>query len=119
MLYQSGKVKDVEVAFENAKLQKVCSSGPLMIKTFGPECAKRLRIRLAALQSVDNVAELFELPGRWHPLRANLGGTVSGDLTHPLRLLIKPTDASDNSKSVEWANVTSVTIIGIEDTHEG
>ena len=118
--YRSGKVwPTVEVTFESSKLQKVCSSTVSMTKTYGPDCAKRLRTRLAALEAVDDVAELFGLPGRWHPLRANLIGLVSADLVHPLRLLVGPTDSGDSDEPTNWALVTRVTVVGIEDTHEG
>jgi plasmid maintenance system killer protein len=112
----------MEVTFESAKLQKVCSSAATMNKTYGPDCAKRLRIRLAALEAADNVAELFELPGRWHLLRANLTGLVSVDLVHPLRLLIRPVagdESTEPNELINWVLVTKVAIVGIEDTHEG
>jgi toxin HigB-1 len=118
-LYLSGNVGVMEATFANPRLQRVCNSEKAMIKTYGPECAKRLRVRLAAIQAVDNAAELFELPGRWHPLRSNLSGTISGDLAHPLRLLIAPTDINVSDEQIDWGRVTRVTVIGIEDTHEG
>lgn len=111
----------MEVTFESAKMQKICGSSASMTKAYGPDCAKRLRTRLAALAAVDNVAELFELPGRWHALRADRSGQVSADLVHPLRLLIVAPNGQGRGPdgTIDWSKVTSVSVVSIEDTHEG
>ncbi len=110
----------MEVSFASAKLQKVCNTQQNMVKAYGADCAKRLAERLQTMSRVETASELLEgLPGRWHPLRANLSGLLSADLKHPLRLIVRPLDGDENEGGIDWATVTKVEVVEITDTHEG
>lgn len=61
------------------------------------------------------------LPGRCHELKGELAGILSLDLRHPYRLLFEPADEPVPVKpdgGLDWAGVTAVRILGVEDTHE-
>ncbi len=64
--------------------------------------------------------ELRHLPGRCHELIGNRAGQLSLDLDHPYRLIFEPADEPIPQKDdggLDWTMVTSVVIIGVEDTH--
>lgn len=64
---------------------------------------------------------LKSLPGRCHELKGNKKGQLSLDLKHPLRLIIEPANIDAEQKEdggLDWASVTGIMIIDIEDTHD-
>ncbi len=76
--------------------------------------------RLANLEAAKNASDLRRFPGRWHPLRADRSGQMSGDLDHPRRLIIEPADLTSVQRSdgsIDWEQVTDVVIVEIADTH--
>lgn len=59
--------------------------------------------------------------GTCHELKGELAGVLSLDLRHPYRLLFEPADEPVPVKpdgGLDWAGVTTVRILGVEDTHE-
>lgn len=115
------KSTSVEIYFTNQKLKKLLDSASAMKKQLGEQPAKRLQQRLGEIEAVDCASELFELPGRWHPLTSNRSGQLSGDLKHPQRLILEPVDPSSVKKEdggVNWDKVTEVVVVAIVDTHE-
>ena len=52
------------------------------------------------------------MPGRLHELKGDRKGQYSLDLVHPYRLLFTAEPVQN------WSEITTVTIIGIVDTHE-
>jgi len=79
-----------------------------------------MKQRLSDLEAVSNAQMLMSLPGRWHELRANRAGQMSGDLNHPQRLIIEPADPGAVRRpdgGVNWASVTHIVVVEIADTH--
>lgn len=109
----------MEVLFEDAGLQKIAEDESRLKKKYGPQQTKVIQARLAVLRAASNVEELKQLPGRWHSLSSNWAGHWSGDLKHPERLIISatPPPPLNEDGGVDWAKVTSVTVVGIENTH--
>lgn len=60
-------------------------------------------------------------PGRCHELKGNRVGQLSIDLVHPYRLVFVPSadpPPASEEGGLEWDQVTEVTIVAIEDTHD-
>lgn len=92
-----------------------------MTRRLGSKGARRLKQRLADLEAVADASELLSLPGRWHPLRADRRGQMSGDLDHPRRLIVEPADPDRvrrSEGSIDWKLVTGVVVVEIADTHD-
>jgi plasmid maintenance system killer protein len=110
------------IIFKSTKLEKVCNSEDLMARRFGTTRARLLKRRLFELAAANVLQDLRNLPQpRCHELKGTLKGYLSVDLDHPYRLLFEPADVPVPKKSdggLDWAKVTMVRIIGVEDTHE-
>ena len=111
----------MQIWFRDQRLAKLCESDRSLTRKFGSDGAKRLEQRLVDLEAVSNASQLLDLPGRWHPLRADRAGQMSGDLDHPRRLIIEPADLEGVQRSdgsVDWTRVTGVVVAEISDTHD-
>ncbi|RLD06934.1 MAG: killer suppression protein [Chloroflexi bacterium] len=109
------------VKFQNPKFQKECNNTRKLQKRQGDRRAKKIRQRLDDLKAAETLKTMKFLPGRCHELRGDRNGQLSLDLDHPWRLIFVPDDdppALKDDDGIDWQNVKTVKIIGIEDTHE-
>lgn len=109
------------VQFQDQNFCDICNSDRLLKKYHGVLRAKKIRQRLDDLRSADNLDVMKSLPGRCHELKGNRHGQLSLDLDHPWRLIFSPFDdppALKNDGGIDWKNVQTIKILGIEDTHE-
>lgn len=110
----------MEILFKNRKLQKECNTAS--IATYGKQRAKKLRQRLDELRAAETLADLRYLPAaRCHELIGNRAGQLSVDLDHPYRLIFVPANDPIPRKidgGLDWLQITTISIVGIEDTHE-
>ncbi len=92
-----------------------------MQKKWGKEMSDKLQQRLNELDAVDNLEELATLPGaRCHQLVGDRQGQLSVDLAHPYRLIFRPEHDPVPTKpagGLDWAAVTEVLVLGVEDPH--
>lgn len=88
-----------------------------MVRALGRQRAKRLRQRLDDLDSVERFGDVRRLPGRLHELTADLKGKFSMDLDGPYRLILEPVFSEEDDDDPDWAEATTVRVVGIEDTH--
>lgn len=111
----------MDIIFSSTKLQKDCNDAKHARKRFGPLQAKLIRRRLDELRATDNLSVMRTIPqARCHELTGNRAGQVSVDLKHPYRLLFRPANRPVPRKAdggLDWARVTAVEIIDVEDTH--
>jgi plasmid maintenance system killer protein len=111
----------VDILFGSTKLRKTCTSGAEAVKVYGPEGARRLRIRLDDMAAAPTLAVLGRLPqARCHELTGDRKGQLAVDLKHPYRLVFKPANNSVPLKpdgGLDWAKVTAITIIEVVDYH--
>ena len=74
------------------------------------------------MRAADYLEDIRYLPqARCHELKGNHAGDLSVDLEHPYRLIFRPANKPIPQKAnggLDWAGVTAVEIIGVEDTHE-
>lgn len=72
------KVGSMEVFFEAEKLGKQLGQDKNRVRTFGPEGAKRIDLRLQQLRAARSLDDMRHLPGRCHELTGDLQGCLAG-----------------------------------------
>lgn len=110
----------MEVWFRSNKLAKQCSTERSLARKWGAECGKRVALRLTQLAAAPTLADMRGPGlGRCHELAGGRKGQLSLDLVHPLRLLFEPDEPvpRDSAGGLVWAEVASVVVLDIEDTH--
>lgn len=111
----------MDILFSNDRARKEFNTQKILLQRHGPKRAKIIQRRLSQLRAANILEELRNLPGRCHELRENRRHQLSLDLDHPYRLIFMPAHNPLPCKpdgGLDWAKVTSVTIIGVEDTHD-
>jgi plasmid maintenance system killer protein len=111
----------VDILFQDQKLAKICNNKSLLIRKYGPVCAKLLGRRLDEFRAADNLEVLRSLPQvRCHELTGNRGGTLAVDLVHPYRLTFEPANDPIPRKTdggLDWTGVTAIRVLTVEDYH--
>lgn len=115
----------MEILFKNRKLNSTLSDAKKCLRKHGAEMTKKIRLRLAALQAAESLADLWPPmtgPERCHALKADRAGQFTVDLKHPYRLVFEPYELDEDenfaSEIARWQAIQSVVILGIVDTHE-
>ncbi len=73
----------IDIDFASKKLQKQFNEEKVMLKTFGQQRAKRIKVVMTALRAAPNLgafAPAYSLPHRCHELTGKRNGTLSLDL---------------------------------------
>lgn len=111
----------MDIFFHSKKLQKKFNSEKEMIKEWGPELSKKLRLRLMQIQAVSCLEDLFYLPGtRCHQLSGNRDNQFAVDLKHPYRLVFEPNHDPVPLKGdggFDIGRITSILILEVVDYH--
>src|SRR5262245_23647147 len=114
----------MEIHVSNKKLREDLEEEGARKRRYGTDMAKKLALRLNALQAADTLADFWPPksgPERCHELKGDLAGTFSVDLKHPYRLLFRPLEVrppEDRSDELaRWKDITAIDILAIEDTH--
>lgn len=106
----------MEVGYADSKLEKRCTDDRLMQKEYGPVIAKALQKRLIELEVAENVLELQDGLGKWHPLDANYKGCWAAHLSGSVRIVVSGQDAAE--LEYDWASVSIVCVEEIRNYHE-
>ena len=111
----------MEIYFRTKRLAALGTEHKTAVKKLGAPNARRLAQRLQELEAAETLDELRNLPGpRCHELTGDRKGQLSVDLDHPFRLIFKPAEEPPPRKvdgGLDWRRVTSVIVVGIDDTH--
>lgn len=113
----------IEIGFASKKLEKQFNTGRELIKTYGPQRAKRIMVVMAALRAAPNMGLFgppYSPPHRCHELKLNKKGFLSLDLDGPYRLIIQPVNdplPTLEAGGLDWNGITAIRILGVEDTH--
>ncbi|SPD73986.1 Toxin-antitoxin system, toxin component, RelE family [uncultured Desulfobacterium sp.] len=111
----------MDIIFKTQKLEKQCNSQKMLVRTYGSPRAGLIRRRLDELRAANSLQDIRYLPqARCHELKGSKKGDLSVDLDHPYRLILRPANEPIPLKAdggLDWANVTAIEIIGVEDTH--
>ena len=106
--------------FATGKLHRQLNSTAKARQAHGDLMAKKIGLRLQQMQAARSLADLRNLPGRWHELTGDLKGSLACDLVHPHRMIFRPTaDPPPRrlDRGLDWSAVDSVTISDITDYH--
>ena len=109
----------MKFGYKNKKLQDLCEKNAVAHKKLGTDCARKLILRLQALEAAERVTDL--VAGNPHPLKGDREGEVSLDLAGGWRLTFVPAHdpyPATPDGSIDWAQVTIVTIEYIGDYHD-
>lgn len=116
------KGEALNILFATSDLKKRCHDPRLGQRVWGGPRVKLLGRRLDQIRAATNLAGLLSTPGRPHPLHGNGQGKFTIDLDGPYRLVFEPADnplpLDPTTNSLKYEQVTSVCILGVEDTHE-
>ncbi|WP_293689764.1 type II toxin-antitoxin system RelE/ParE family toxin, partial [Thiolapillus sp.] len=80
----------MDISFSSRRLEKQLNQERAMVKAFGSQRAKRLKIVLTTLRAAPSLAMFappYSPPHRCHELTGNRKGKLSLDLDGPYRLL--------------------------------
>lgn len=80
----------MELRYATRDLERVCTSARRMQAAFGVNVSMKLKLRIAELALVEEMADLLEGPGRWEELKAERAGQWSARLTGNWRLIVQP-----------------------------
>ena len=111
----------MKISFKDRRFAEQCNQQKLLRKKQGPNRARKISQRLAALQAADTLTDMKDFPGRCHELRGDHAGQLALDLDHPYRLIFEADhDPIPRKKDggLDWTAVSSVCIIGVEDYHD-
>ena len=107
------------VRFRDERLRRLCEQQRLMVRQLGDASARKLRTRLADLESVANVTEL--VAGRPHPLKGDRAGQFALELHGGHRLVFEPSHQPPPERAaggIDWQSVDDVTIVQVGDYHD-
>jgi proteic killer suppression protein len=85
----------MELRFATRDLERICADARRMQRALGAQVAKALKLRIAELTRVEDMADLLLGTGRWEELTADRSGQWSARLTGNKRLVVQPGDGDD------------------------
>ena len=109
----------MEVRFKNKKIRDLCEKQAVAEKQLGAASARKLKLRLVALEAAAKVTDL--VAGNPHPLKGDRLGEFALDLAGGWRLVFVPGHdpcPTHLDGSIDWAQVTIVSIEYIGDYHD-
>lgn len=110
----------MDIFFGTKRLREDCNDARRLVRRYGAEEAAVISRRLDDLSAAQSLEDLRNLSGRLHELTGDRAGQLTLDLRGPYRLILVPAHDPPPRKEdggLDWAQVTAVEIIGIEDTH--
>lgn len=109
----------MEILYKDKNIRELCLNARVALRELGSDNAKKLKIRLAAIESATHVTDL--VAGRPHPLTGDRLGQFALDLAGGWRLVFSSANDPSPTKStggINWAQVTIVCIEYIGDYHD-
>lgn len=109
----------MEISFKDKKIRELCERQAVAEKKLGAACARKLRVRLSALEAASKVTEL--VAGNPHPLKGERMGQFALDLAGGWRLVFAPAHdpcPTHPDGAIDWFQVTIVCIEYIGDYHD-
>lgn len=109
----------MELRFKDKKIRELCEQKAIAERKLGPDCARKLRTRLAELEAATCVTDLHA--GSPHPLKGNRVGQFALNLHGGYRLVFSPDQNPcplHSDGGIDWAKVTIISIEFIGDYHD-
>jgi len=111
----------MDITFADKKFQKIVSDDRKMIKVFGIERYKKIRIRLTQLQDAVTLEDIRYLSGNYHELTGDRKGQWACDLDQPYRLVFEPHEnpiPTNEHGQYIWLKIVGIEIIEIVNYHK-
>jgi len=108
----------LEVRYKDKKIRDLCEKQAVAEKRLGAASARKLRLRLLALEAATRVTDL--VAGNPHPLKGDRLGQFALDLAGGWRLVFAPAHDPCPTRpdgGIEWSHVTVISIESIGDYH--
>ena len=111
----------MDIAYKKTKMRKTFNSFDKLVRHYGLEMAKKIRMRQDFLRAATNLAQVpASLPTRRHELKGRRKGQFAVDLTRNYRLIFEPNHnplpvRDDGGLNLE--RITAITIVSVEDYH--
>lgn len=109
----------MEVRYKDKKIRDLCEKQAVAEKKLGAASARKLKVRLVALEAAARVTDL--VAGNPHPLKGDRIGEFALDLVGGWRLVFAPAHDPCPTRpdgGIEWSQVTIVSIEYIGDYHD-
>ena len=109
----------MEVRYKDKKIRELCEKQAVAEKKLGAASARKLTVRLVALEAAARVTDL--VAGNPHPLKGDRLGQFALDLAGGWRLVFAPAHDPCPTRpdgGIEWSQVTIVSIEYIGDYHD-
>lgn len=109
----------MEVRYKDKKIRELCEKQAVAEKKLGAASARKLKVRLVALEAAARVTDL--VAGNPHPLKGDRLGQFALDLAGGWRLVFVPADDPCPTRpdgGIEWSEVTIISIEFIGDYHD-
>lgn len=109
----------MEVRYKDKKVRELCEKQAVAEKKLGATSARKLKVRLVALEAAMRVTDL--VAGNPHPLKGDRLGQFALDLAGGWRLVFAPAHDPCPTRpdgGIEWSQVTIVSIEYIGDYHD-
>lgn len=91
-----------------------------MKKAWGDKRAKKIALRLQAINAAVVLDDLRKAHGHFHELTEDQKGQISCNLDGSYRLILEPADDPVPRKEdggLDWTEVRTLLVIGVEDYH--
>lgn len=111
----------MNIAFSNDELRQQCTVERERVRAFGKIRSKALGKRLDDLDAAENLAVMFAMPGRFHPLTGDRAGQFALDVGQPYRLILVPDHEPVpllEDGSIALDRITAIRIIEVTDYHD-
>lgn len=109
----------MEIRYKDKKVRELCEKQAVAEKKLGAASARKLKVRLLALDAAVRVTDL--VAGNPHPLKGERFGQFALDLAGGWRLVFAPDHDPCPTRpdgGIEWSQVTIVSIEYIGDYHD-
>lgn len=109
----------MEVRYKDKKIRDLCERQAVAEKKLGADSARKLKVRLVALEAAARVTDL--VAGNPHPLKGDRLGEFALDLAGGRRLVFAPAHDPCPKRpdgGIDWSLVTIVSIRYIGDYHD-
>ena len=111
----------MEILFATNKLKKTFNSENELVRVYGM-LAQKIKLRMNVLRNAPNLAAVpITPPDRCHGLIADRAGQFAVDLSHPNRLVFKPSEnppPRNKDGDIDKEKVISITIIEVVNYHD-
>ncbi|MGA2403518.1 MAG: killer suppression protein [Syntrophobacteraceae bacterium] len=111
----------MNIIFKSEKFAEECNQQEVLLQRHGRQRGNLIRRRLDDLRAAANLSDIGRIYRRCHELKGKRKGQLSLDLDGPHRLIFKVANDPIPIKAdegLDWTQVTSIEILGVEDTHE-